>query len=299
MKRASSLCYAAATVTILLAVVFALAFSGGNATAFADETLGISIYGSFETETTRQMLNNINDLRQNDAWYWNESDTEKIYVNNLQPLVYDYTLERVAMQRAAELAITYAHTRPNGTSCFSAYPSSLFYGGGVGENIAYGYQSPDAVFTAWAEADEPYAGQGHRRNMLSRNFKAVGVGCFWCNGTLFWAQAFSGTVTNSGENIPDWYPLPTAEFINGGFTGEWEYYTTDADARRVLICRDSYASAMHAILGSYFSYMDLCHFTTFRQELIDEKQPDVFVKEITERYQEQLLSFCLQEEPKS
>lgn len=101
------------------------------------------------------------------------------------------------------------------------------------------------------------------------------------------------------DYIPDWYPLPTAEFINGGFTGEWEYYTTDADARRVLICRDSYASAMHAILGSYFSYMDLCHFTTFRQELIDEKQPDVFVKEITERYQEQLLSFCLQEEPKS
>lgn len=101
------------------------------------------------------------------------------------------------------------------------------------------------------------------------------------------------------DYIPDWYPLPAAEFINGGFTGEWEYYTAGADARRVLICRDSYASAMHAILGSYFSYMDLCHFTTFRQELVDEKQPDVFVKEITERYQEQLLSFCLQEEPQS
>ena len=74
---------------------------------------------------------------------------------------------------------------------------------------------------------------------------------------------------------------------------------TQEQAWRNFSAIRTHASAMHAILGSYFSYMDLCHFTTFRQELIDEKQPDVFVKEITERYQEQLLSFCLQEEPKS
>lgn len=157
----------------------------------------LDIYGSFEIESTREMLQNINDLRANDAWYWNEDDTAKITVSGLQPLAYDYGLERVAMQRAAELAVRYAHMRPDGTPCQTA---SSYYMSSYGENIAYGYTTADSMFTGWAEADEPYAGQGHRRNMLDSSFKAVGIGCFRCNGILFWAQEFSGTPTGAAEN---------------------------------------------------------------------------------------------------
>ena len=38
-------------------------------------------------------------------------------------LKYDYELERVAMQRAAEIALSYGHTRPDDSGCFTAYPS--------------------------------------------------------------------------------------------------------------------------------------------------------------------------------
>lgn len=41
----------------------------------------------------------------------------------LDPLTYDYELERIAMQRAMEIAIYYSHTRPNGTACFT--PSDI------------------------------------------------------------------------------------------------------------------------------------------------------------------------------
>lgn len=38
-----------------------------------------------------------------------------------QPLKYDYTLEKIAMQRACELVYLYEYKRPNGSSVFTAY----------------------------------------------------------------------------------------------------------------------------------------------------------------------------------
>ena len=186
---------------LLLALLLLFTAGGLSRTAaFADsDTVTLQVKGRFIIDSTRQMLDNINDLRANDAWYWNSEDTEKIWVTDLSPLVYDYALERMAMQRAAELAVTYSHTRPNGERCFSAFPSEYSWSS-VGENIAYGYTSADSVFTAWAEADDPYAGQGHRRNMLNSMFTGVGIGCFECEGVLFWAQEFSSPETHAAES---------------------------------------------------------------------------------------------------
>lgn len=115
-------------------------------------------------------------------------------------LEYDYELERVAMQRAAEIALSYDHTRPNGKACFTAYPSGYR---GMGENIAAGYGSAAEVFDGWKEENEFYAGQGHRRNMLSAKFKAVGIGHVVYQGCHYWVQEFGDRVKNgaaSGAN---------------------------------------------------------------------------------------------------
>ena len=158
-----------------------------EAHAESSDTLTLSLDGTFYVEDARAMLDLINDLRANDAWYWNETDTEKVYEENLLPLQYDYALERVAMQRAAEVAVYYAHTRPNGSSCFTAFPSLFTY---TGENLGAGTNlDKDTAFTGLAEADQPYAGQGHRRNMLDSDFTSVGIGCFEYNGFRYWAQA--------------------------------------------------------------------------------------------------------------
>ena len=50
-----------------------------------------------------------------------------------------------------------------------------------GENVAYGW-GVHQVFKAWMNSAE------HRRNILNRKFKHVGIGLYWKGGTL-WATA--------------------------------------------------------------------------------------------------------------
>ena len=81
------------------------------------------------------------------------------------------------------------HNRPNGTSCFTAYPSGMGY---VGENLAWGHTTSTSVITdptyGWAETKDKYAGQGHRRNMLNSNFTKVGIACYVKDGKTCWAM---------------------------------------------------------------------------------------------------------------
>lgn len=151
-------------------------------------TLNISVkYGQTEARTMLDMINKFRTGK--DAWYWNEDNKTKTNCE-LGNLTYDYNLEKIAMQRAAEIALEYSHTRPNGEMCFSIYPEGYF---AAGENIAAGngpYSSAKAIFTAWQETNEKYDGQGHRRNMLSSNFKSVGIGHVYYNGFHYWVQEF-------------------------------------------------------------------------------------------------------------
>ena len=90
-----------------------------------DDIPGDSVFKScysvtFGQTEARKILALINDFRTGDeAWYWNEDDKTKTVCTDLEPLAYDYTLEKVAMQRAAEIALLFAHARPNGTGCCS------------------------------------------------------------------------------------------------------------------------------------------------------------------------------------
>ena len=181
-----------------LMLVLALAFC---ASAQAEDTVQLTYTGAYETEMARSMLGLINEMRTGeDAWYWNSDDTEKVVLTGLGELKYDYGLEKVAMQRAAELALYYSHTRPNGTVCFTAYPSNLY--ASIGENIAWGYTTTQSMFEGWAEENEPYSKQGHRRNMLSSGFVSVGIGCFRYNNRLYWAQEFSSRTSTDAASTP-------------------------------------------------------------------------------------------------
>ena len=123
----------------------------------------------------RSMLDMINTWKaSDDAWYWDSTDTEKISAKTETGLVYDYGLEQIAMQRAADLVLLYSHTRPDNTTCWTAYTYSFR---ACGENIAAGYSSASSVFAAWQETDKNYSGQGHRRNMLSSGYTSVGIAC--------------------------------------------------------------------------------------------------------------------------
>ena len=171
-------------------MIFTSLYWGGMKVSAATPPVKIKVtYGQTEART---MLADINEFRTSDteAWCWDKTDSVRESYRTTE-LQYDYALERVAMKRAVEIALSYDHTRPNGTKCFTAYPSGYM---AEGENIAAGYMSAAEVFNGWKEENESYAGQGHRRNMLSSNFKAVGIGHVVYQGCHYWVQEFGDKV---------------------------------------------------------------------------------------------------------
>jgi len=161
--------------------------------ANAAENIPVNISVEYGQTEARSILDMINVMRTNrsDAWYWNIDDTTKTTCNNLGELAYDYDLERLAMQRAAEIALSYDHTRPNGDRCFSIYKEKGITYSHAGENIAAGYNSAEAVHMGWREDNDNYAGQGHRRNMLSSDYNCVGIGHVYYNGFHYWVEEFA------------------------------------------------------------------------------------------------------------
>lgn len=171
-------------------MIFTSLYWGGMKVSAATPPVKIKVtYGQTEART---MLADINEFRTSDteAWCWDKTDSVKESYRTTE-LQYDYALERVAMKRAVEIALSYDHTRPNGTKCFTAYPFGYM---AEGENIAAGYMSAAKVFNGWKEENESYGGQGHRRNMLSSNFKAVGIGHVVYQGCHYWVQEFGDKV---------------------------------------------------------------------------------------------------------
>ena len=117
----------------------------------------------------------------------------------LAPLVMAPELVDAAMNRAAELAVHYSHTRPNGSRCMTAWS----WAGSWGENIASGQEAPWMVMNGWMNSP------GHRANILKPDFKSIGVGYFTQTVSRgegyddeevhFWVQVFSGGTGTSDK----------------------------------------------------------------------------------------------------
>ena len=159
-----------------------------NQDSVAGELKTITFDVTYHQSEARAMLDSINEFRQDsdNAWCWDEDNVNKIYFSDLDTLEYDYDLEKVAMQRAAEISLSYGHLRPNGEYFYDLLNGYMC----SGENIAYGQTTAQAVFSDWREDDYDYSGQGHRRNMLDENYNRVGIACAEYQGRKFWVQIF-------------------------------------------------------------------------------------------------------------
>lgn len=134
-------------------------------------------------ETVTVRLDGIQDYDQAKQVY--EMVNQERAAAGLNTLVWDAQLTQDAMQRAAELAVYYSHTRPDGTRCFSAV-TNYSIGYAYGENIAV-YQTDAAnVMNAWMNSP------GHKANILDTRYREIGVGSFYHNGHYHWVQLFSG-----------------------------------------------------------------------------------------------------------
>jgi uncharacterized protein YkwD len=75
----------------------------------------------------------------------------------------------------------FSHVSPEGTE-FGDRALAAGFEGALGENIAYGYRSAEAVMTAWL--DSP----GHARNILNCSATVIGVGL--AEDGWYWTQVF-------------------------------------------------------------------------------------------------------------
>lgn len=100
--------------------------------------------------------------------------------NGLDPLVMDTAMLEHAMLRAAETAVYWEHTRPDGSSCNYGCDIVFFH-----ENIAHVYTTPQQAFNGWKNSS------GHCENMLTASLKTVGIGVFYVDGNYYWVQDFS------------------------------------------------------------------------------------------------------------
>ncbi len=112
--------------------------------------------------------------------------------NGLGPLSLSRSLTELAMQRAAECAVFYSHTRPNGETCFSVDENGIYTAGYLNaENIAAGQNSGAAVIEAWINSP------GHNANILNTSSGSIGIGAFESHGVKYWVQLFG--VGNDGD----------------------------------------------------------------------------------------------------
>lgn len=108
------------------------------------------------------------------------------------PLMRDSALTKAAKLRANELTQFYSHTRPNGTSALTVFPSSFY---ARGENIAFGYPTPEAVVQGWMNSP------GHRANILQPEFRRMAAGASNHYGRWYWVQLFG---TRSSDDNARW-----------------------------------------------------------------------------------------------
>ena len=74
--------------------------------------------------------------------------------NGLSALTLDANMNRAAAVRAAELAQSFSHTRPNGSRGLTALNEAGVSYRTAGENIASGQQTAQAVVSAWMNSSE-------------------------------------------------------------------------------------------------------------------------------------------------
>lgn len=164
-----------------LLLVFALLIPTTQALAADDDGITVYFDGTEDYAMAYEVLDLVNKERAD---------------NDLAPLSMDTYLMETAMQRAKEIAIYFDHTRPDGTICFTAFPSR-FDDSARGENVAAGQPTANYVMLNWMNST------GHRENILADDYKSIGIGCFYQEDVVHWVQLFSSAPATVPASRPE------------------------------------------------------------------------------------------------
>ncbi|WP_316772637.1 CAP domain-containing protein [Streptomyces sasae] len=100
-------------------------------------------------------------------------------------LTLNTTLTKVAQAHSEDMALhqNMSHTGSDGSSPGDRITSAGYTWSAYGENVAYGYATPEQVMAGWM------ASPGHKANILNCSFKEIGVGL--AQPDSYWTQDFA------------------------------------------------------------------------------------------------------------
>lgn len=141
-------------------------------TAATGKYATLSVTGTNDQTEARKMLDLVNTARAKQS-------------SALSKLTWDYDLEKIAMQRAAELSIYFNHTRPNGLQLSS---------------LATGYQSPaenlqvsGGSLNAVTANEKWLNNPTERANMIDSRFTSMAAASFVVNDCTCWVEVFGSS----------------------------------------------------------------------------------------------------------
>ncbi|KST65346.1 hypothetical protein BC008_21940 [Mastigocoleus testarum BC008] len=117
----------------------------------------------------------------------------------LEPLVLGTELSQISQNHSLDMAINdfFSHKSPDGSSAVERAEAQGYLYPYIGENIAAGYSTPEAVVAAWMNSP------GHRRNILNPYYEEIGIGYYYLENDTgnvnyrdYWTQNFSTQVTS-------------------------------------------------------------------------------------------------------
>lgn len=100
------------------------------------------------------------------------------------PVKVNATLTEAAQNHSADMASsrTMSHTGSDGSSPADRITRAGYTWSTYGENVAYGYSSPEQVMAGWMSSP------GHKKNILNCSFEEIGVGL--AQPGSYWTQNF-------------------------------------------------------------------------------------------------------------
>ena len=97
----------------------------------------------------------------------------------MQPLAKNTDMDSATALRAYEASKSFSHTRPDGTSWYTASPDLLW-----GENLAKTYSSAEEAVAAWL------ASPTHKANIMSAQYSKTSIQIYVSGNSWYWAEEF-------------------------------------------------------------------------------------------------------------
>lgn len=141
---------------------------------YAQTITNIFISGRYNYDKSNEVFTLVNEERA------------KAGINLLEQ---DLNLTEKANIRAREVALYFSHTRPNGEMVLTSMSLN-------GENIAAGSSTATGVMNQWMTSS------GHKANILSKNFKSIGIGSYTTKDNVtYWVQVFSEKKSTNNKKL--------------------------------------------------------------------------------------------------